>query len=156
MSPLPPLRSLAPMRPSIISAYCPAGDCSGGGGSGTFDPNQGWGYMPQPGGGPQTGVDFPSGSGDGGGSSACTPGVDPNCGVPGYSPGPTTGATVGGQPSTSTGSGCGILNPWPCLERIAAFLLGLVCIIGGIYLYKPSVITAPVKAATKAGAAAAA
>lgn len=79
--------------------------------------------------------------------------------------GPLGQTIAGPNPAGGNGvpSGCSLLNPasWfgDCLQRAIILLLGIILIIGGIYLLKPNAIIAPVRAAGRAvgeGAAAAA
>jgi len=71
----------------------------------------------------------------------------------------TTGPTVANFSATTTSADCNLLDPstWAtaCLERLVILLLGLICIIAGLYFLKPSAINAPIIAIKNAAAVAA-
>jgi hypothetical protein len=175
LTPLQPLAPLSPasglklhsFQPLVISINDPAfsgggyGDLSGGyGNSGVTDYTNPF----APATGPTMGGNFPGGG--------CDPSIDPLCGGcdPSIDPfcdsgGGTIPIVFGGggggggggaqaQPvsSGSAGGTCGgfpfttgWLSCW--LERLVILALGIAAIVGGIYLLKPSLIDAPVRAA---------
>lgn len=84
-----------------------------------------------------SGDTFPGDTSSGGGGGSITP------------------VSSGGSSSssTSTSSSCGgifsFINPLCSIERFAIFIIGLICIAGAIYLFKPTsqIIAGPLNAA---------
>lgn len=93
--------------------------------------------LPWPTGGPQIGT--PVINIGGGGGKTTTP------------PAKSSGIEDVLPPGTGTLLSC-LANPSGCLLRILFIILGLICIAGAIYLYKPTseLIAAPVRAAKDA------
>lgn len=139
MEPLPGLPDLKEAsRKSLNMVVSPSGNGWG------FTPDRGWDFDPawdsfaaSTGGG----GGFPGGQGSGGGPGG-GPGFTWDLGLGGV----TVGSSNGPGGTTVTGTPGGVRNtvssltdwfgsiPW---ARIAAFLLGLLLIVGGIYLTKP-------------------
>jgi len=168
---IPPLRPLPPINPPKTGAKAGAkpavydiGDLlfgSGGDYGGFFgsDQNGGdyggyidpYGFLPVH--GPTLGGNFPS-PGDPG---SCDPSIDPFCSLDGGGGGggivfdtggsSGTGGTILVSSKPAAAGKCSLfpLNLGPCLERLAVFLLGLIAIIGAIYLFKPSIVSGPVR-----------
>jgi len=178
---IPPLRPLPPLNPPKAGAKAGAkpavydvgdllfgsggdyggffgSDQSGGDYGGYIDP---YGFLPVY--GPTLGGNFP-----------CDPSIDPFCGLDSgggsigggdsggggiiFTSGHSgTGGTVSISNAPSAPGKCSLfpLNLGPCLERLAVFLLGLIAIIGAIYLFKPSIITGPIKEVRKTAQSAA-
>jgi len=119
----------------------------------------GGGFLPAPAAPPDLPF-LPGYGGAGGGGGLITVGTPRKVpggtqGGGGSSPTPTSGATSASLGSF-LGSPLGYLFG-PSLLRFVIFVLGLICIIGAIYLYKDTrfIVTAPVKAAKKAATTAA-
>jgi hypothetical protein len=87
--------------------------------------------------------------------AGCDPSRDPTCGVTGQ-----TGVAGSGTAGSGTaGSGCTLWNPttWTgCILRFVILLLGIIAVIGGIYLLKPAMIEKPLGVAKKTAETAAA
>lgn len=105
--------------------------------------------------------------GGGGGGGVATPPTFGGGPEYGWSP-PILGNPAGGQrpPSgnvaqsggAATGAassiwGC-LTSPGQCLLRIVLLILGLICVAGAIYLYKPGVVQPVIKGAKRAALAA--
>lgn len=129
------------------SAYAPGGF---GDSVGAFTPSSGAGGLPG-------GADFGSGLPGSIGSGISGPGGF-DIGLPGFlgnsgsTSAPVTPASSTSAPVTKTGLGSAIGDAVLSalgIKRLAIFLLGLICVIGAIYLYKPTqeLVSGPIGAA---------
>lgn len=128
------------------------------------DPTQGTraNILPGPAGGgkPPAVGDGSSGAGGGGLTVYMPPGTDPT-GSGGSGSSGATSSTVGALGQIGSLIAC-FVSPTTCLLRLVMLILGIICVIGAIYLYKPTqeIVAAPARAirqtATESAAAMAA